>query len=76
MLAARVRAVVHDAAETCLRTVGHALGPGPLTGDDVHARRVADLTVYLRQHHADRDLARLGESILAQAQTSAPAGAS
>ena len=76
MLAARVRAVVHDAAETCLRTVGHALGPGPLTGDDVHARRVAELTVYLRQHHADRDLARLGESILAQAQTSAPAGAS
>lgn len=65
VLAARVRAVVHDAAETCLRTVGYALGPGPLTGDEDHARRVADLTVYLRQHHADRDLARLGHSLLA-----------
>ena len=64
MLAARVRAVVHNAAETCLRTVGHALGPGPLTGDDVHARRVADLTVYLRQHHGERDLAALGSCLL------------
>jgi hypothetical protein len=36
------------------------LGPGPLCSDDVHARRVADLTIYLRQSHAERDLADLG----------------
>jgi hypothetical protein len=27
------------------------------------ARSFADLTVYLRQHHAERDLARLGELV-------------
>ncbi len=64
VLAARVRAVVADAAEQVLTVVGHALGPGPLTHDEEHARRVADLTVYLRQHHAERDLARLGQLCL------------
>ena len=28
--------------------------------NEAHARRVADLTVYLRQHHAERDLAADG----------------
>ena len=65
VLAARVRAVVAHAAETCLTVLGHALGPGPLTADEVHARRVADLTVYVRQHHAERDLAALGSAVLA-----------
>jgi hypothetical protein len=61
----RVRAVVADAAERTLRQVGHALGPAPLAFDEEHARRVADLELYLRQHHAERDLARLGEAALA-----------
>lgn len=60
VLALRVRSLVARAAEDALGTVGHALGPGPLTGEEEHARRVADLTVYLRQHHGERDLARLG----------------
>lgn len=64
LLAARTRAVVADAAETVITTVGHALGPAPLTHDDEHARRVADLTVYLRQHHAERDLVTLGGLVL------------
>ena len=64
-LALRARAVVAGSAERILARVGHALGPAPLTLDDDHARRVADLTVYLRQHHAERDLARLGESVAA-----------
>ena len=63
-LGLRVRAVVADAAEWTLRQVGHALGPAPLAFDEVHARRVADLELYLRQHHAERDLARLGELTL------------
>jgi alkylation response protein AidB-like acyl-CoA dehydrogenase len=63
-LAARVRAVVADAAETVLREVGHALGPAPLAFEEAHARRVADLTLYVRQHHAERDLAALAEELL------------
>jgi len=62
--ALRARQVVADAAEVVLSSVGRALGPAPLTLEEDHARRVADLTVYLRQHHAERDLARLGESVL------------
>jgi hypothetical protein len=65
-LALRVRAVVADAAERTLRRVGHALGPAPLAFDEEHARRAADLELYLRQHHAERDLARLGELTLAR----------
>lgn len=63
-LALRVRRVVAATAELVLTTVGHALGPAPLTFDDDHARRVADLTVYIRQEHAERDAAALGRSVL------------
>lgn len=64
-LALRVRTTVARAAETVLETVGHALGPAPLTNDEEHARRVADLTVYLRQHHAERDVVALGREVTA-----------
>jgi len=40
-----------------------ALGAGPLGHDEAHSRRVADLTVYLRQHHAERDFADLGAQV-------------
>ena len=60
----RTRQVIADSADEILTRLGHALGPAPLTGDEDHARRVADLTVYLRQHHAERDLARQGEQVL------------
>jgi hypothetical protein len=58
--ALRVRAVVESAATEVLGRVGRALGAGPLCHDAAHARLVADLTVYLRQHHAERDFAALG----------------
>jgi alkylation response protein AidB-like acyl-CoA dehydrogenase len=64
LLAARVRAVVAGAAEDVLERVGHALGPAPLARDERHARRVADLQLYLRQHHAERDEAALGRAVL------------
>ncbi len=35
-------------------------GPAPLALDGPHARRVADLTMYVRQSHAEADLAALG----------------
>jgi alkylation response protein AidB-like acyl-CoA dehydrogenase len=64
LLAARVRQVVAGVAEDVLERVGHALGPGPLTADAEHAARVADLGLYLRQHHAERDAAGLGRLVL------------
>lgn len=64
LLAARVRASAAMTAELVLAEVGRALGPAPLTSDEEHARRVADLMVYVRQHHGERDLARLGSQLV------------
>jgi hypothetical protein len=58
--ALRVRSLVAEVAAEVLDRTGRALGAGPLSHDEAHARRVADLTVYIRQHHAERDLAALG----------------
>jgi alkylation response protein AidB-like acyl-CoA dehydrogenase len=63
LLASRVRAQAAACAEQVIATVGHALGPAPLAMDAVHAARVADLTLYVRQHHAERDLAALGRLV-------------
>ena len=60
LLARRARAVVELAVEEAITRTGRALGPGPLVGDAAHARRVADLSVYVRQSHAERDLEQLG----------------
>lgn len=65
-LGARVRSAVATIAEEIMTIVGHTLGPGPLVGNEEHARRVADLTVYLRQQHAERDLAALGQLTVAE----------
>jgi alkylation response protein AidB-like acyl-CoA dehydrogenase len=56
----RVRALAEATATEVMNRVGRALGAGPLCLDDAHSRRVADLTVYVRQHHAERNLAELG----------------
>ncbi|MDQ2757232.1 MAG: acyl-CoA dehydrogenase, partial [Actinomycetota bacterium] len=40
--------------------VGRALGAAPLCLDAAHAQAVADVQVYVRQSHAERDLAALG----------------
>jgi alkylation response protein AidB-like acyl-CoA dehydrogenase len=60
LLARRTRAVVESAVDEAITRTGRALGPGPLALDGQHARNVADLTVYVRQSHAERDLAALG----------------
>lgn len=72
LLAARVRQVVADAAEEVSRRLAHALGPGPLAHEARHARRVADLALYLRQHHAERDQATLGAALLERDPSSPP----
>ncbi|WP_411122630.1 acyl-CoA dehydrogenase [Streptomyces sp. x-19] len=56
----RVRGLVELVCTEVLQHVGRATGAGPLCRDAAHARAVADLTVYLRQHHAERDYAVLG----------------
>ena len=58
--ALRVRAIVEEAALQVLHHAGRATGAGPLCRDPRFARAMADLTVYLRQSHAERDLAVLG----------------
>ncbi len=71
LLAARVRHVVSSTAETVLTEVAHALGPGPLSQEPAHAGRVADLALYLRQHHAARDAVASGR-LLAERFTTDP----
>ena len=63
--ALRLRALVEATATEVMHRVGRALGAGPLGRNEAHSRRVADLTVYLRQHHAERDLAELGALVAA-----------
>jgi hypothetical protein len=65
LTAKRVRATVARACEDVLTRAGHALGPAPLARDARHAKRVADLQLYLRQQHAERDDASLGGALLA-----------
>lgn len=66
LVAARARSTVAAATELVLSETARALGPAPLTSDEEHARRVADLTVYVRQHHGERDVARLGSLLVGQ----------
>ena len=61
--ARRVRAVVESTVTEVLDRVGRALGAGPLCEDRRHAQLVADLTVYVRQSHAERDLADLARAL-------------
>ncbi len=68
LLAARVRHVVADTVETVLIEAEHALGPGPQALEPEHAERIADLRLYVRQHHAERDSAHLGGLVLTHAE--------
>ncbi len=65
VLSYRVRGAVAAAADDVIRRVGRALGPAPLV-ERSHAKRVADLELYLRQHHAERDDAALGAALLGE----------
>jgi alkylation response protein AidB-like acyl-CoA dehydrogenase len=58
--ALRVRSLVEAVASDVVARTGRALGAGPVSHDEAQSRTVADLGVYLRQHHGERDLERLG----------------
>lgn len=65
VVAGHARRTVRSCAEEVMQRVAHATGPAPFVRDEHYAARVADLTVYLRQEHAERDEAVLGTSVAA-----------
>jgi len=68
-LALRTRLGVETAALEVLQRAARTLGPGPLCRDASLARRFADLPVFMRQSHAERDLQALGEHITSHKET-------
>ena len=68
LTAMTVRLSVEDCANTVLHAVGRALGAGPLCKDPALAHLYADLPVFMRQSHAERDLQGVGELVASQAE--------
>ena len=63
-MALQLRLCTETTATQVLNEVGRALGATPFCGDAKFARAAADLPVFIRQSHAERDLAALGERLL------------
>jgi alkylation response protein AidB-like acyl-CoA dehydrogenase len=61
----RARSTVEEAVRVVLDRAPRLTGPGPLCRDAQFAHRISDLLVYVRQHHAERDLEELGAAQLA-----------
>ena len=65
--------VTRLAAEKCAKLVideaGKAMGASPFCLDEKFARAAADLPVFIRQTHADKDFASLGERCLSNSAT-------
>ncbi|MFI5735275.1 acyl-CoA dehydrogenase [Kribbella sp. NPDC051587] len=55
-----LRAAVEQAVRATIDQVPRITGPTPLSRDRAFAQALTDLQVYVRQHHAERDLAALG----------------
>lgn len=72
-MAMRLRCAAEQCAMTVLEHAGRALGPGPLCREASTARLFADLPVFIRQSHAERDLAVLG-TLIAEPQRSGERG--
>ncbi len=61
-----LRHLVEQAATDVLRRLARAYGPAPLAMDAAVNRRYAELDLYLRQCHAERDLEALGRQLMAR----------
>jgi hypothetical protein len=61
------RSRVRRAVDTVLQTTTQTLGPAPSATNASYASRIADLELYVLQDHGRKDLARLGELVLAAA---------
>ena len=66
--ALRVRLACEATADAVVHHAGRALGAGPLCRNPRFARAMADLPVFIRQSHAERDLASLGTRVAAEAK--------
>ncbi|WP_156966175.1 acyl-CoA dehydrogenase family protein [Paraburkholderia bannensis] len=63
LIALRTRAVVERAVECVSRACARGLGAGPLCRDAWFAHMSADLPVFVRQSHAEHDLAEVGRAL-------------
>lgn len=66
----RALAVRHDVERGCaeiLDRLGRALGPRPYAFDVAVSRRLAEVQLYIRQCHAERDLGALGGALRSSA---------
>jgi hypothetical protein len=61
---ATLRAAVERAVREVVDRTPRIVGPAPLSRDAGLARALADLALYVRQHHAERDHAALGEQVV------------
>lgn len=66
---ARARLAVEAAADDLLARAGRALGAGPLCKDPAVAQAMADLPLYIRQSHAERDQAAHGAAVAQAGQS-------
>ena len=64
LVALEVRHLVEQGCLEVLTDVGRGGGAGPWCRDPDQSRRAADLPVYIRQHHAERDTEALGRAQL------------
>ncbi len=62
--ALQVRLCIEGVADTVVRHAARAVGAAPLCRDAGFAQLMADLPVFIRQSHAERDLAALGAQVL------------
>ena len=67
-----IRHVVAAGCRDVIASSQRATGPGPQVFDDAHAQRIADLGLYIEQHHHEADLAEIGRS-LSPARRAGPA---
>lgn len=62
-LALSVRAAIDHGVAEVIHHVGRGVGAGPYCRDPLFARLMADLPVFVRQCHAERDLEALGRHL-------------
>lgn len=65
-MALTCRSAVEAAVGVTVQRLPRVAGPVAMSRDADFAHRLADLEVYVRQHHGERDLARLGAAELEQ----------
>ncbi len=63
-MALRARLAAEDCAKTVLDEVGRALGAGAFCRNAHFAKAAADLPVFVRQSHAERDFSALAERVM------------